>query len=240
MLEFFLRFFPECPLCGAEANYKSAGISQVRCEECGAKWKIVSRNEMMLTDLPRSRKGEDLRFKKFPFDFWQTLSKELPKKETLGEEFVQRQVLVRVQGVGVMTGLGILGGLVNLFFGGVMLVGVVLLDIIKARGIELPAELQERAAVLEALGGYLGFVLVIFSFSSFVISYGFWKGKSWAWKAGLVVANVGIIIGILTLIAGVLSIIFYAIIDYYLTRPRIKKFFGKEPSAWLEEPLTPI
>jgi hypothetical protein len=66
---------------------------------------------------------------------------------------------------------------------------------------------------------------------SFMLAYGLWKGRSWAWTwtfvfsiIGLIVSIIGIAVGI-----GIIGVVIYAVIIYYLTRSRVKAFFGKGP-----------
>ncbi len=75
----------------------------------------------------------------------------------------------------------------------------------------------------------LSSALIISSAFSFVLAYGIWKGRRWAWTwmfisciINLISSVAGIIVGI-----GVIGLVIYPIIIYYLTRPRIKSYFGK-------------
>ncbi|PUA31208.1 MAG: hypothetical protein B9J98_07360, partial [Candidatus Terraquivivens tikiterensis] len=76
---------------------------------------------------------------------------------------------------------------------------------------------------------YAGFVLgpiiftlvaifVILGLLCFVIAYGLWTGKGWAWTVALVLAIIDIIFGLISLPGGIIGIIINAIIIYYLTR----------------------
>jgi len=75
----------------------------------------------------------------------------------------------------------------------------------------------------------LSSALIVSSAFSFVLAYGIWKGRRWAWTwmfisciINLIASVAGIVVGI-----GVVGIVIYPIIIYYLTRPRIKSYFGK-------------
>ena len=75
----------------------------------------------------------------------------------------------------------------------------------------------------------LWIALVVSSAFSFVLAYGIWKGRRWAWTwmfvscvINLIVSVAGIVVGI-----GVVGIVIYPVIIYYLTRPRIKSYFGR-------------
>ncbi|MEM0011094.1 MAG: hypothetical protein QXP86_06605 [Nitrososphaerota archaeon] len=75
----------------------------------------------------------------------------------------------------------------------------------------------------------LGVVIILIGLFSFVIAYGLWTGKGWAWTLALVLSIIGIIVGIFNLPGGIIGIIINVIIIYYLTRPHVKAFFGKAP-----------
>jgi len=82
-------------------------------------------------------------------------------------------------------------------------------------------------AILLAVG--IGFVLVVLAIAYFVMAYGLWKGKSWAWSATLILSAIGIMLAIASIAVGniqgtVYPIIINAVIIYYLYRPNVKKF----------------
>jgi len=70
--------------------------------------------------------------------------------------------------------------------------------------------------------------MMIIGVINFIIAYGFWNGRGWAWTLGLIFSVLSIIIGIISLPGGIPGIIIYALVLYYLTRPYVKRFFGKE------------
>jgi|SRR5215831_15287979 len=76
-----------------------------------------------------------------------------------------------------------------------------------------------------------------------VMGYGLWKGKGWAWTISTILLIIGIIIDIISLprtiatgssnagsnLSGVIvSIGINAFILYYLYRPHVKAYFGRE------------
>ena len=82
----------------------------------------------------------------------------------------------------------------------------------------------------------LGVALVVFAILHFMIAYGFWKEKRWAWNLGLLFPIVGIfsLIGIYItskflegLLVVIPSIIFGLIVAFYLTRSHTKTYLGK-------------
>jgi hypothetical protein len=69
-----------------------------------------------------------------------------------------------------------------------------------------------------------------FGFISFLLAYGLWNGKPWAWTATMMISIIGLIIGIVGLllnIAYVLSVIFYGLILAYLGTANVRAFFGR-------------
>jgi uncharacterized membrane protein HdeD (DUF308 family) len=84
-------------------------------------------------------------------------------------------------------------------------------------------------AILLAVG--IGFALVALAIAYFVMAYGLWKGKRWAWTITLILSVIGIISGIASIAVGNTGAIFHVIITaaiiYYLYRPNVKAFFGK-------------
>lgn len=71
----------------------------------------------------------------------------------------------------------------------------------------------------------------------FVLAYGLWKGRAWAWTwtfvssvVSLIASAVGIIIGI-----GVVGLVIYPIILFYLTRARVRIYFGKQTHSKQKE-----
>lgn len=80
---------------------------------------------------------------------------------------------------------------------------------------------------LAALVGVLGFVFIILGIVSFLLAYGLWNGRVWAWTWALIFAVIGIIIGLVQLPGSIVGIIINLIVIYYLTRAHVKTFFGK-------------
>jgi len=70
-----------------------------------------------------------------------------------------------------------------------------------------------------------------FGFISFVLAYGLWTGRPWAWTATMIISIIGLIIAIVGLIFGslanVIPIIFYGLILAYLSTANVRAFFGR-------------
>ena len=124
-------------------------------------------------------------------------------------------------GVTILAVLEALGGLVWLLAGaGMMMVGALM----PLFGVGLPM-------FFGAIAGLMSVVFVIFGIIGFVLAYGLFSGKGWAWLWSLVFAVIGVILALFeamsSLASGVLPIIIYLVIIYYITRHHVKIFFGK-------------
>ena len=84
---------------------------------------------------------------------------------------------------------------------------------------------------LVGLSAGIGVVLIALGVAYFVMAYGLWKGKGWAWTITVILSFIGIALGIVSIVTGNIGAIFHLIINaivvYYLYRPHVKVFFGK-------------
>ncbi|MEM0444559.1 MAG: hypothetical protein QXO86_02865 [Nitrososphaerota archaeon] len=86
------------------------------------------------------------------------------------------------------------------------------------------------AGIFGLIAPLMGGVLLIVALIGFVLAYGFWTGKGWAWILGIIFSIIGIILGLATIIgnpSGIITVIINAVILYYLTRPHVKEWFGR-------------
>ena len=85
--------------------------------------------------------------------------------------------------------------------------------------------------LIPLFGIFIGSGLFILGLAYFLMAYGLWNGKSWAWTLTLILSGIGIIVGIGSIVVGNLGSIFHIIINviiiYYLYRPNVKAFFDK-------------
>jgi len=128
---------------------------------------------------------------------------------------------IRPTGVTILAVLEALSGLVWLLAGaGMMMVGALM----PIFGVGLPM-------FLGAIAGLMSLVFLIFGIIAFVLAYGLFTGKGWAWLWSLVFAVIGVILALFEIMSslgsGILPIIIYLVIIYYLTRHHVKVFFGK-------------
>lgn len=77
----------------------------------------------------------------------------------------------------------------------------------------------------------IGFLLIALGIAYFVMAYGLWNGRGWAWTITLILSVIGIIIAIVSIAPSnggtIINVIIYGIVIYYLYRPNVKAFFGK-------------
>jgi uncharacterized membrane protein (DUF2068 family) len=79
---------------------------------------------------------------------------------------------------------------------------------------------------------FSGLGLVTFALVDFILAYGLWKGKGWAWVGSLIFAVIGLVFSALSLfmrarVGEGVSLILDLIILYYLMQPRVQSYFGK-------------
>lgn len=128
-----------------------------------------------------------------------------------GEPAPGMQRGARPTGVTILAVLEFIGGLALLGVGGMfMAAGPVL----------IPADVPGAGAIFAALGGFIVLIGLLY----FLVGWGLWTGRAWAWTAALVLAIIG-------LLGFPIGTIISVIILYYLTRPGVKRYFGKAPAA---------
>lgn len=79
---------------------------------------------------------------------------------------------------------------------------------------------------------FSGLGLVLFAAISFLLAYGVWKGRGWAWVWSLILAALGVFSSIILLFirprAGQLvSLIADLLILYCFIQPRVQRYFGR-------------
>lgn len=136
---------------------------------------------------------------------------------------VPEQILERPTGVTILAALQVLAGLIFCIFGALLLALAGFLGLMGASP-EIPFfPLFLGGIVMGVVGG----IMLIIGIASFAVAYGYMNGRGWAWTVGLVIAAIGLILGLFSLPEGVVGFLIDVLIIYYLTRPHVKRFFGK-------------
>lgn len=119
--------------------------------------------------------------------------------------------MARPTGVTILAVLDIIGG-VLLIVSPVFFLGVI------------------EASIGSLFGSVISIILVPLGIFSIAVGWGFWTGKGWSWIIGLILYIIGLAGGIISITGG-MSDIFGVLINlwiiYYLTRPRVKRWFGR-------------
>jgi uncharacterized membrane protein (DUF2068 family) len=88
--------------------------------------------------------------------------------------------------------------------------------------------------LLFVLGGFIGILgamLIVLGIANFVVAWGLFKGKGWAWIVTIIINIITAILNITSIVAGSIGsiggLIINGIIIYYLYRPNVKSYFGR-------------
>jgi hypothetical protein len=82
--------------------------------------------------------------------------------------------------------------------------------------------------VINTVAFFLGIVYLVLGFVSFILAYGFWYGIGWAWLVGIILEVMGLILNLIEFPSGLLGLFINILVLYYLTRPHVKRYFGRE------------
>lgn len=138
---------------------------------------------------------------------------------------MQSQRPPRPTGVTILAILSILIGIFGLL-GGIAIIGLSAL-------ISTTTLFGSASGFLTGLGLVIGGIIVVFSLIWLATGFGFLHGKSWAWTLGMIFSILSIIgaIGIAATssYSAIVGVFIWALMIYYLTRTRVKSFFGKGP-----------
>jgi len=77
----------------------------------------------------------------------------------------------------------------------------------------------------------MAFIFVILAILAFIVAYGLWNGRGWAWWLAIILSIISLISNLGSLATGnaggIVGLIIAVVILYYLTRPHVKGFFGR-------------
>ena len=128
----------------------------------------------------------------------------------------------RPTGIAILVALEVLGSILLLIAG----IGLIALGRL-AGAIPVPIP----RVLLGAFASFFGVVLLVLGLAGFVVSWGMWTGKGWAWWIALVLAVIGAVMGLASLPEGVLGLLVNGFMAYYLWQPHVRAFFGKGVQA---------
>lgn len=125
----------------------------------------------------------------------------------------------RPTGVTIISALLGVAGTVHILFGLAFasILGLVLGDM---------AADQETVDVIGALGFGIGAVATAIGAALFFVMCGMLTARPWAWNATRIVVIISIMVGVLSL--DIVGLVISGVILYYLYRPHVKRYFGRE------------
>ncbi len=146
-------------------------------------------------------------------------------------KLMQSATKSRPRGVTIAATVNIIGGLAGLMFG----IGFILQDAVLQSAFDLPRQnLSADQASIPGFGIALGAAFVPLAIVSFIVAYGLLKGRQWAWTATLVLSIISMVwyaftVAIIPSNGGrILGVIIGAVTIYFLYRPHVKAYLGKE------------
>lgn len=141
----------------------------------------------------------------------------------------------RPRGVTIAATVNIIVGIAGLFFGIGFIAQDALLHPIIESAFDLPRQnLSAEQASMPGFGIALGAAFVPLAIVSFIVASGLLKGRRWAWTAALILSIISIVWYAFTVViipsngGRTLGVIIGAVTIYYLYRPHVKAYLGKE------------
>ena len=141
----------------------------------------------------------------------------------------------RPRGATIAATVNIIVGIAGLFFGIGFIAQDALLHPIIEPAFDLPQRnLSAEQASIPGFGIALGAAFVPLATVSFIVAYGLLKGRRWAWTATLILSIISMVWYAFTVViipsngGRTLGVIIGAVTIYYLYRPHVKAYLGKE------------
>ena len=141
----------------------------------------------------------------------------------------------RLRGVTIAATVNIIVGIAGLFFGIGFIAQDALLHPIIESAFDLPRQnLSAEQASTPGFGIALGAAFVPLAIVSFIVASGLLKGRRWAWTAALILSIISMVWYAFTVViipsngGRTLGVIIGAVTIYYLYRPHVKAYLGKE------------
>jgi hypothetical protein len=141
----------------------------------------------------------------------------------------------RPRGVTIAATVSIIGGIAGLFFGiGFIAQDALLHPLVESAIDDLPRQnLSAEQASTPGFGIALGAGFLPLAIVSFIVASGLLKGRQWAWTATLVLSIISMAwyaftVALIPSNGGrTLGVIIGAVTIYYLYRPQVKAYLGK-------------
>ncbi len=158
----------------------------------------------------------------------------------------QKTIKKRLTEVSILAGLQVLGGLAFSLLGAIILIPIGF--IIPPPPPDYPASAIFALKVVTIVGS----IILVVGVLGFAVAYGYWNGRGWAWTLGMMIAVPSLTFSLLTILSNIVMLSYYnvftswgsllliiqsiasliinGLIIYYLTRPYVKRWFGKTSS----------
>lgn len=86
--------------------------------------------------------------------------------------------------------------------------------------------------VFAAIGAFAGIIFLVLGALYFVVGFGLWTLKSWAWMLAVILAGIGLALNLLQalsgeIVGGTFGLIVNGVVLWYMTRPHVKAAFGR-------------
>lgn len=137
----------------------------------------------------------------------------------------------RPTGVTIIAALNVISGIVMILGG----IGLAAASTILPTMTTLDPNAGGQMALAGLLGGAgiaIGGILIILGIISFIVAWGLLKGKPWAWTVTIILSIISAVMGAISLAGGnfgsIVNIIIAGVIIYYMYRPHVKAYFGKQ------------
>ncbi len=150
----------------------------------------------------------------------------------------------RPEGVTILGVLSILGGIAGVVAGGALMLAALVVgtitsplkDFLTSQGYPQLVSYVTTSNVATILG-ILGVFSLLVGIFWVAVGFGALRGRGWAWTVGIIVLVLSIINSIIQVALGNIASVAGLAIDlgiiYYLTRPKVRAFFGKRLApAW--------
>lgn len=153
----------------------------------------------------------------------------------------------RPRGVTIIAILIIIAGVLSLLIGvGLVVIGPFIMNVSPNSNLGSQIEPQVLGLVFVVFGA----ISLALGVANFVMAYGLWKAKGWAWTISIILLFIGIAVDMISIsitsagvfsntgsnllgdiLSSIISIGISAFIVYYLYRPHVKAYFGKTITA---------